>query len=258
MTIMKERPHKTGYIDAFAGTGYIHEDQDQERPPLFPVVQDEERNFLKGSARTALEIDHPFDKYVFIEKDERAYESLLGLKDEYPYRKIDCHHGDANDWLIERCSRNWESHRAVVFLDPFGMQVPWTTIQAIAETEAIDLWILFPLGIGANRLLTRDGERMPGSWSNKLTEVFGTDEWRNQFYETTKTFFGEREEKVVNLTGIGEYYVDRLKKEFAEVAPNPRPLYNSRQNPMYLLCFAAANPHASDTAVKIAQHILNP
>jgi hypothetical protein len=35
----------------------------------------------------------------------------------------------------------------VLFLDPYGMQVDWTTIEAIARTKAIDLRVLFPLGI---------------------------------------------------------------------------------------------------------------
>jgi len=31
------------------------------------------------------------------------------------------------------------------------MQVDWTTLEAVASTQAIDIWILFPLGIGVNR-----------------------------------------------------------------------------------------------------------
>ena len=39
------------------------------------------------------------------------------------------------------CHKDWSSHRAVLFLDPYGMQVEWTTIEAIARTGAIDLWL---------------------------------------------------------------------------------------------------------------------
>jgi three-Cys-motif partner protein len=42
------------------------------------------------------------------------------------------------------CDNDWRSHRAVLFLDPYGMQVEWQTIEAIAKTAAIDLWLLFP------------------------------------------------------------------------------------------------------------------
>ncbi len=38
------------------------------------------------------------------------------------------------------------------------MQVDWKTIEAVAATKAIDLWLLFPLGVGVNRLLTRSGD----------------------------------------------------------------------------------------------------
>jgi three-Cys-motif partner protein len=63
--------------------------------------------------------------------------------------------GDANVEIQELCKKDWSSHRAVLFLDPYGMQVEWKTIEAIAATKAIDLWLLFPLGIGVNRLLTK-------------------------------------------------------------------------------------------------------
>ncbi|GAI54351.1 unnamed protein product, partial [marine sediment metagenome] len=55
----------------------------------------------------------------------------------------------------------WQNNRAVLFLDPYGMQVNWETIKAIANTEAIDLWYLFPFGIGVNRLLQKDAGKMP-------------------------------------------------------------------------------------------------
>ena len=43
------------------------------------------------------------------------------------------------------------------------MQVQWDTMKAIAETKAIDLWILFPLGVAVNRLLKKDGN-IEDSW----------------------------------------------------------------------------------------------
>jgi hypothetical protein len=33
-------------------------------------------------------------------------------------------------------------------------------------------------------------------------------------------------------------------------------LLNSQNTPLYLLCFASANPKGAPTAIKIAQHIL--
>ena len=66
-----------------------------------------------------------------------------------------------------------------MFLDPYGMQVRWDTIEAIAETKAIDLWLLFPLGVAVNRMLKNDGN-INESWAEKLDIIFGTRDlvWR--------------------------------------------------------------------------------
>ncbi len=148
----------------------------------------------------------------------------------------------------------------MLFLDPFGMQVTWETIEVIARTEAIDLWLLFPLGIAVNRLLRRDA-KISEAVKESLNHVFGTDDWYQHFYETKSapSLFGEEErtQKVASVEEIGKYYVKRLETLFPGVAQNPMPLYNSRRTPLYLLCFAAANPKGATTAVKIARHILS-
>ena len=80
------------------------------------------------------------------------------LKRQFPQKAsaIQVVRQDANDYLKEWCTRmDWQTCRAVIFLDPYGMQVEWSLIEAIAKTEAVDLWVLFPLGVAVNRLLTR-------------------------------------------------------------------------------------------------------
>src|SRR5215813_12690002 len=58
------------------------------------------------------------------------------------------------------------------------MEVAWVTIEAIAQTQAIDLWLLFPLGQAVNRLLTRHGPP-EGLWAQRLTQMFGTEAWKD-------------------------------------------------------------------------------
>jgi hypothetical protein len=55
---------------------------------------------------------------------------------------------------------------------------------------------------------------------------------------------------------VGRFFLKRLKTLFAQVVPNPLILANSKEVPMYLLCFAAGNPKGGPTAVKIAKDIL--
>ncbi|GAB4420302.1 MAG: three-Cys-motif partner protein TcmP [Anaerolineae bacterium] len=262
--IMSRQHFRFAYIDAFAGTGYRTLRQSDEPGQLmFPELADQESwQFLEGSARKALQIQPRFHKYIFIEKDEHRFQALQKLRDEFPQVAGDIIlvNAEANSYLQDMCdNRNWQQHRAVLFLDPYGMEVEWQTIEAIARTQAIDLWLLFPLGIAVNRLLRRDGKIDPAV-SNALNRLFGAEDWYDIFYETTTRMglFGPETHthKVGDFDSIAQYMIDRLRTVFAGVAENPLPLFNSRNNPLYLLCFAAGNPHGAKTAVKIARDVL--
>jgi three-Cys-motif partner protein len=128
-----------GYIDAFAGTGYrTNRPKDPHKRDLFDDFPDlagrDTRELLDGSARIALKTDPAFDGYVFIEKNKQRCEALERLKTEFPSRKIDIRRGEANSELKKICGLNWSSRRAVLFLDPYGMQVEWETIVAVSRT----------------------------------------------------------------------------------------------------------------------------
>lgn len=249
--IMRLRKYKYTYIDAFAGMGYRelknHDD---------PAIQ----SFLAGSARRALEVKRPFPNYVFIEADKRSFAELKKLKDEFPDRNIKCINKEANESVRNICEEtNWKENRALVFLDPYGMEVDWTTIELIARTQAIDLWLLFPIGMGVNRLLKKDG-KIPTSNRMKLDQFFGRPDWFDEFYQLARqtSLFGENDEleKIDDIfTEIEQYFLNCLGNCFAFVAKNPFPLRNSKNSLMYLLCFAAGNPNAPK-ALEIAEDIL--
>ena len=264
--IMRSQGFRFAYIDAFAGTGYNKPRAKKEGDALlFPELADAEAaGFLDGSARIALKVEPRFTKYIFIEKDPKRFNELGKLKDEFPALASDIVliNADANAYLRDICeNRKWTKNRAVLFLDPFGMQVTWDTMKAIAKTKAIDLWILFPLGIGVNRLLRRDA-KIPDAWQRRLDDFFGTPDWQGAFYETKteEGLFGSEAttQKVASFDSIARFFVERLKSIFPGVAKNPLALLNSANTPLYLLCFAASNERGAKTAVKIAQDILKP
>lgn len=259
----------TYYVDAFAGTG--HRAHRSITKPASPMLLDSDDlalndqdadSFTKGSARIALEVEPSFDNYIFVERNLDHVKELEILRQQFPSktRKIDIRNEDANSFIQTWCdSTNWQANRAVVFLDPYGMSVDWKTIEVIAKTKAIDLWLLFPLGQGVNRLLTR--EHPPeDAWANKLTRFFGTNDWMDAFYRPTlqQSLFGEEQplKKEANFDKIGEYFISRLKTVFTKVSDHSLTLRNSRNSPIFLLCFASANPKGASTAVKIADHIL--
>lgn len=252
----------TIYVDAFAGTGHRLSRKAEEAPAL-PFMKDAEATaFRKGSARIALEVEPPFDEYMFIERSPRRVRELAALRDEFQSkgRRVRVMRGEANACLRRWCATvDWTRNRAVVFLDPYGMQVEWVTIQALAATKAVDLWLLFPLGQAVSRLLTRS-EPPTGAWAKRLSLFFGSDDWKSALYRKPgqADLFGqeERAQRAAGIDAIGRYFIKRLEAIFAGVAPNPLPLLNSRKVPIYLLCFAAGNPRGAPTAVKIAGDIL--
>lgn len=148
------RHFETIYVDAFAGTGSraSREDIDSE---VIPSDKDSQ-SYRQGSVSIALELDSPFHQYFLIDKNPDHAQELNRLAENYPERKITIAPGDANDVLRSWCADfDARKSRAVVFLDPYGMQVEWPTIEAIASTQAVDMWLLFPLGQAVNRLLTK-------------------------------------------------------------------------------------------------------
>lgn len=265
-TALKHQPFKKLYVDAFAGTRYREERADETTvgvPLLFPdLAADEPQRLLEGSARRALKTAPPFDQYLFIEQNPKRCDDLALLRDDFASlaNRIDVRKGEANGAIRELCDKvNWRSTRAVLFLDPYGLQVEWATIEAIARTKAIDVWILFPLGIGVNRMLPKTGQ-VPPAWRERLNKLLGTDEWYEKFYkfETERTLFGDEAEVVVKASTqtIGQYFNDRLRTVFAGVAPQPKVLQNSSRCPLYLLCFAVGNQPAVKPALSIANHLL--
>ena len=120
---LKNQPFRRYYIDAFAGTG----DRTVKRQEAAGLLEIPELDVMtKGSARVALEIEPPFDRYIFIEKRRRRSSALEYLKSEFPNCAIEILNEDANAAVQRICrDTDWRSNRAVLFLDPYGMQVSW-------------------------------------------------------------------------------------------------------------------------------------
>jgi three-Cys-motif partner protein len=259
----KARHFTTWYVDAFAGTGSraTYGSPATGQGLVDEVYEDaESARYRDGSAKIALGLVSPFDRYLFIEKSKSRLSELDGLiLREFPHWAARCEleQGDANAVLCAWCKkRDWTKERAVVFLDPYGMQVEWSTIQTLGATKAVDLWYLFPLGVA--RMLTRDG-KIEESWRRRLTILFGTGDWEERFYrmEAKKDLFGEWEQlqRDATVKNIQGYINERLDTCFTAVADS-LVLRNSKASPLFALCFAAANERGAPIALKIAKSIL--
>lgn len=267
MTIMRGNRNaqyfRVTYLDGFAGSGvrYVPSDDALENEAASwweDFGEAEVQDFYKGSPRVALDIEKKFDRYIFVEKNPQWVAELEKLKLDYPDLDIQIEQADCNRFIHEWCASLQWNDRALVFLDPYGMQVEWGTLVTLARTEKVDLWLLVPLGSAIMRLLTRN-EPPPQGWQRALDRLFGTEEWLGQFYQVTRaqTLFGEEETTVrtASFDTVTRFFVQRLSEVFAGVLDRPAILRNSKNVPLYTLCFAASNPKGAPTAVKIARDI---
>lgn len=260
-TALKYQSFHLIYFDAFAGTGDISQPQDAEQS-LLPM--EDYKPFIIGSARRALGLKHPFDEYVFTDKKKANVDALAGLREEYPQLqdRIDARHADANAELRDFCAQtDWRKCRAVVFLDPFGNDVAWETLKAIAATKAIDLWYLFPAGLGVHRQIGRDGS-VHYTHEASLDRMLGTPAWREAFIDThhvTDLFdvTQKKTSKIADPRSITEFMIDRMRRIFkGGVLDEWLPL-GSKNVHMYSLIFAWANPgEKAKLAAKLARAVL--
>lgn len=252
-TVMKDQNFRISYIDAFAGTRWVEIGQNSD---------DDQQKFLEGSPRIAYDVqDRHFDNLVFIEKDTRKVETLKAQFEDLS--RIDIRESDANEELQKMCSYDleefWEQHRAIVFLDPFALEVEWATIEAISKKPVFDVWILFPVG-AIRRMLPR--RKLPGDvdpkWELKLNSVFGNDSWK-AMYHTRPSLFDDQLESIPGTDPIAKLYKEKLHEVFPGVASKSATLRNSSGSPLFEFIFAMSNPSnkAQGAALRIANHIIN-
>lgn len=255
---------QTIYFDGFAGSGKrtIYKDEDLFSQNV--LGEDEDEFFIyEGSVSKILKLEHPFifDWYYFIDSN-RKY--ILNLKDirasinHINEERIIIREDNCNSQIIKLAEglKNNRNLASLIFLDPFGMQIDWSSIKELKGTRS-DVWILIPSGVGINRLLDKK-KRL--NHKDKLECFFGLpiSELENIFYKSRNddTLFGVKEitSKIDNsIDKIVEIYCQQLKTVWKFVTEKPLVLTNSRNSPIFHLLFASNNK----TALKIASEIID-
>ena len=261
---------KTLYLDPFAGTGY----RDLRRLPsiesadgdtsLFSTPPEQQQPLQKrrhpGSAVLALDINPPFAEYHFGDLRPKRVNALKRLASEYDgRRKIFVKSGDANDIVERFCARLSQdrSLRSVVFLDPYGLQVRWSSLEALAATKKADVWCLVPME-GLIRQLSHDREKLNEGKADRLDDFLGTPDWRD-FYKASQGFGfvkNPTESRKIDIPGLEDFVLQRLRKIFVGKVFDPLPIFRMRTgHHMFSLYCAIANP--SENAVNAAGRIVN-
>jgi three-Cys-motif partner protein len=169
------------YIDAFAGQGRgVSRTTGEE---------------FDASASIALRTRPPFTHLRFCELPTRATELRQQLQRAFPHRIADFEvvEGDCNATIprILKQLRDQDLRWAptFAFLDPYGMQVDFRTLRALAEhklgyrssysakpTYKVELWLLFP-SAATQRVTAADSRRGALPDEARMTKVLGTTAW---------------------------------------------------------------------------------
>ena len=155
-------------------------------------------------------------------------------------------------------ARTW---RGVLFLDPFATEVEWSTIKAIADFQALDTWILFPVSAIVRMLpRSRKPDDISPGWVSRLTRVFGDQSWRELYTQSPqRNLFGDSgSERESGVDGLVSIYKTNLERLFGQrFLSTSRRLKTSTGSPLFEFMFCVGNPRGIGPATSIAGHILD-
>ena len=260
------------YVDAFSGCGHYNPNPSSPEQESLALVRRNE--WREGSALRAMKLTHRFHQYIFMEKNERLLSKLRGTIEKQglnPDGRVQTWPVDANEGL-----RNWVQsfqpnirtgnhlgRRAVCFLDPYGLQVEWETLECLCTKEGIDIWILIPSGHMISRAMpNRETHKTHGfeqNWEARLDCFFGSTTWRDKLYQRgySKDLWGNEDRTQIKkpANAIEQYTLDRLETLPVWRCPQTIQLCDAHGNRLFSLLFMMTSPN-NNAAVKLAERVV--
>ncbi len=234
--ILHKRHFKTMYVDGFAGAGH-HRAKGSDR-------------VIEGSPQRALKVQPPFDYLHFVDTDSARVHELERLTTGY--KNVRVHHGDCNTILVNDVFptvRYANYERALCILDPYGLHLDWQVIKAAGDSQAIEIFLNFPVMDMNMNVLWHNSDRVSDLHRDRMTRFWGDDSWESAAYQATQGLFEEMQEKSSNEE-VAEAFRVRLKEVGGfKYVPKAMPMRNTKGAVVYFLFFAAQQP-AADKIVK--------
>lgn len=208
------------YVDGFAGPGYN---------------QQTDGSLVEGSPLLA--IQHPeFTSFFFVEKGRRSYTELeRNLRERDPsLRGVHLYRGDFNLRVDDILQQIHPKAPTLFFLDPFGLELRWSTVEKIAGREKADIFIL---------LSSSGAVRNRGKNPHILDEFFGDTSWRDIRRKPGQSWF----------EAFTEAYRERMRELGLDGTELVTVARNRKNAPMHVLAFHSKNK----IALRIANSVFN-
>ncbi len=202
---MKAKWKTRVYLELYAGAGY---GRVKGTAKVIP-----------GSPIRALTLEHPFDKYVFCEKND---EFLEALKTRVPRHAptADVHYvpGDCNEQIGEILAaipRGSAQNRVLTlcFVDPPDIGIKFETVRKLAH-RYMDFLVLLALYMDANRNI----DNYVKEEAVKIDEFLGSPTWREKW-------------KIRLLEGIPfpQFLTEEFSNSMESLGYQPQPFYKMKQ-----------------------------
>lgn len=227
---MKKKWENLTYIDLFSGPGRSI------------IESDKKSDEIDGSPLIAIKLQHPFSKYIFVEKETIFIKALKERCQKFPHlnNKIEFIEGDCNDKITEVVNLIPDRSLGMTFIDPYGLDFSFSSLEELAKNRKMDLLINFPMGMAIKRNIDKFIKKQ---WS-PLDEFLGDDKWREEYkkyrltndHRISKFFLDYYQKKLLNL----KYCFDEEKQSFLQGGVVL--IKNRKGVPLYYLFFAAKDP----------------
>jgi three-Cys-motif partner protein len=165
---MKDKWGQRVYVDLYAGAGYSRSSG----------------KLIVGSPLLALNVNHPFDKYIFCEENAESLEALKfrvkksGTTADVVYVLGDCNRVSAD--ILDNIPAGSSSNTvlSLCFADPFDISLKFETLRSLS-CRFVDFLVLLAVYMDANR----NYEHYVSSDSTKVAEFLGSATWRVRWVE---------------------------------------------------------------------------
>ena len=225
----RTRNLKKYYIDGFSGAG-VH-------------VVKKTKEHIEGSPARALKIKPPFDGYYFIDLDADKTDYLRSTCGDRS--DVNIHTGDANEYLARTVLPTIQYQkftRALCLLDPYGLDLDWHVIQQAGQSQAVDMFLNFPVMDMNRNAIWRDPDKVPKAGIDRINRFWGDKSWRQAAYEESQqgNLFKRSELVKQGNDQIADAFRQRLKTVAGfGFVPEPLPMRNSRKAIVYYLFLAS-------------------
>jgi len=208
------------YVDGFAGPGYN---------------QLEDGTLIEGSPLLAIQHSN-FTSFFFVEKNRRSYAELeRNIRErDSSLSGIHLYRGDFNLLVDDILQQIHPRAPTLFFLDPFGLELRWATVEKIAKREKADIFILISSS-GANRAKQDHPQT--------LDDFFGGASWRTIQQKVGQSWF----------EAFTEAYRDRMRRLGLNGTELVTVARNSNNAPMHVLAFHSKK----DIALHIANAVFS-